>query len=47
MQIKWKTLIGKTIVWLAVEICLNFLGLDNLADYGEFIFQKDVVVFLG
>jgi hypothetical protein len=37
MQIKWKTLIGKTIVWLAAEICLNFLGLDNLADYSEFL----------
>ncbi len=37
MQIKWKKLLRKTIVWLAAEIYLNFLGLDNLADYDEFI----------
>lgn len=37
MQIKWKKILGKTIVWLAAEIYLNFLGLDNLADYDEFI----------
>jgi hypothetical protein len=46
MQIKWKILLGKIIIWLAAEICLNFLGLDSLADYSEFIFQKDVIVFL-
>jgi hypothetical protein len=37
MQIKWKTLIVKTTIWLTAEICLNFLGLDNLADYSEFL----------
>jgi hypothetical protein len=47
MQIKWKILIVKITIWLAAEICLNFLGLDSLADYSEFIFQRDVVVFLG
>lgn len=47
MQVKWKNLLAKTIIWLAVEILLNFLGVDELADYGEFIFQKDIVVFRG
>lgn len=37
MPIKWKTLFGKTIAWLAAEIYLNFLGLDDLADYSEFL----------
>jgi hypothetical protein len=37
MQIKWKTLIFKTTIWLVTEICLGFLGLDNLADYDEFL----------
>ncbi|MBD2578695.1 hypothetical protein [Oscillatoria sp. FACHB-1406] len=32
-------------IWLAAEILLNFLGLDNLADYSEFIFERNVVVF--
>lgn len=37
MPIKWKTLFVKTIAWLAAEIYLNFLGLDDLADYSEFL----------
>ena len=33
----WQKL-GKTIIiWLFVEILLNFLGIDDLADYSEFI----------
>ncbi|WP_279327063.1 hypothetical protein [Crocosphaera subtropica] len=31
---------------LITEIVLNFLGLDDLADYGEFIFQKSSLVLL-
>lgn len=42
MTVNWKTLLAKTTVWLAVEILLNFLGLDNLADYSEFIFGRNV-----
>jgi hypothetical protein len=30
-------------VWLVAEIILNLLGLDNLADYGEFVFDKDAI----
>ncbi len=45
MKIRWKILILKTIIWLVAEIVLNFLGLDNLADYSEFIFEKNVIVF--
>ncbi len=44
MQVKGKKLLLKTVVWLVAEILLNFLGLDNLADYSEFIFDRDVVV---
>ena len=48
MQVQWKKLLAKIIVWLAAEILLNFLGLDTLADYSEFVFDRDstnVVVF--
>ncbi len=48
MQVQWKKLLVKIIVWLAAEILLNFLGLDTLADYSEFVFVCDstnVVVF--
>lgn len=47
MQVKWKKLLTETVIWLAAEILLNFLGVDELADYGEFICQKDTVVFIG
>ncbi|NJQ97484.1 MAG: hypothetical protein HC784_07235, partial [Hydrococcus sp. CSU_1_8] len=29
-------------MWVASEILLNFLGLDNLADYSEFVFEQDL-----
>ncbi|MEM9090506.1 MAG: hypothetical protein AAGC93_17370 [Cyanobacteria bacterium P01_F01_bin.53] len=32
-----KTLLPKLLFWLALEIILNLVGLDNLADYSEFI----------
>jgi hypothetical protein len=39
----WDKVFIQTIVWLVVEIFLNFVGLDNLADYSEFInnFRRD------
>ncbi len=44
MKIQWKKLLVKTIVWLAAEIILNLIGLDNLADYSEFIYEQEVMV---
>lgn len=38
---KW---LVKIIVWLAAEILLNFVGLDNMADYSEYIFERNVIV---
>ncbi|WP_144875014.1 hypothetical protein [Hyella patelloides] len=38
MKVKWSQLVLKIIVWLFAEIYLTALGLDNLADYSEFIF---------
>lgn len=46
MPAKWKKLITMTLVWLASEVVLNFLGLDNLADYGEFMFKRYETVSL-
>ena len=34
----------KIIVWLIAEIILNFVGLDDLADYSEYLFEKNLVV---
>ena len=34
-------LIAKTVIWLAAEILFNFLGIDDLADYSEFVFENN------
>ena len=44
MKVRWKKLILKTTLWLATEIYFNFLEIDELADYGEFIFERHVIV---
>ncbi len=44
MNVRWKKLLVKTTLWLVAEIWLNFLGIDNLADYSEFIFERHVIV---
>ncbi|EAZ91654.1 hypothetical protein [Crocosphaera chwakensis] len=46
MQVKWKKLLLSLLITLACEILLNFLGLDDLADYGEFVFEKPYPVLL-
>ncbi|WP_201026063.1 hypothetical protein [Mastigocoleus testarum] len=40
MQVRWKKLFLKTSVWLTAEIILTVVGLDNLADYSEFVLQN-------
>jgi hypothetical protein len=44
MKTQWQKLFVKTTVWLAAEIILNLIGLDNLADYSEFIYEQEVMV---
>ncbi len=34
-------LIAKIVIWLVAEIVLNFLGIDDLADYSEFVFENN------
>ena len=40
MSISVKTLLIKLLMWLAAEVILNLVGLDNLADYSEFMLNK-------
>ena len=40
MQINWKKLIICLLIWLTTEILFNFIGIDDLADYSEFIFER-------
>ena len=39
MRVQWKQLLLKALIWLAAESLLTFLGIDNLADYSEFLFE--------
>jgi hypothetical protein len=43
-KIKWKKLLILSTFWLCSEIVLNFIGCDDLADYGEYIFEKPLLV---
>ena len=47
MNVRWKYLLVRMALWLVAEISLNFLGLDDLADYSEFIFQRNIVTLSG
>ena len=38
MKIRWRKLLLKLTIWLVVEIVLNLMGLDDMADYSEFLF---------
>ncbi|MBE9030033.1 hypothetical protein IQ266_09865 [filamentous cyanobacterium LEGE 11480] len=40
MQIQWSKLLVRTGAWICTEVALTCLGLDDLADYSEFIFQQ-------
>ena len=44
MNILWPKLLSRLTVLLAAEICFSLLGIDDLADYSEFIFEKNGVV---
>ena len=41
---QWKKIWVKATFWLATELVLNLLGLDNLADYSEFLFEQEVAI---
>ncbi len=44
MLIKWNKLIAIVIFWLATECLFNFLAIDDLADYSEFLFERNLTV---
>ncbi len=33
--------IAKVVIWLAAEILFNLVGIDDLADYSEFVFENN------
>ena len=46
-DIKWNKLITSFIIWLMAEIVLTSLGLDDLADYSEFVYERPILVLMG
>ncbi|MEM8676702.1 MAG: hypothetical protein AAGF83_23050 [Cyanobacteria bacterium P01_G01_bin.67] len=47
MKIKWQQLWLKIIFWLGTEILLTAIGLDDLADYDEFLSQQKQIASMG
>lgn len=45
MKTKRNELIVKAITWILAEVVLNLVGLDNLADYSEFVFDQNSTGF--
>lgn len=44
MDVKWGIFFGRAGFWLALEIWLNFIGLDNIADYSEFMIEQEMAL---
>ncbi len=44
MKVRWKKLLLTATFWLATEICFNWLGIDDIVNYSEFVFNQDVIV---
>jgi hypothetical protein len=45
MKVQWKQIIIKGIVWLAAETLLTLIGLDELADYSEFLISDKACLY--
>ncbi len=44
MDADWKTRLFKIILWVVTEVTLNFLNLDTLANFGEFVLGHEVAI---
>ncbi|NEQ97342.1 MAG: hypothetical protein F6K30_11550 [Cyanothece sp. SIO2G6] len=42
-SVRWRSLLVKTTFWLSTEIILGVMGLDQLADYSEFMLQRHLL----
>lgn len=39
-KVLWQKLLIKTFIWFMGEIILNLIGIDDLVDYSEFLFEN-------
>lgn len=44
MKTNWQKLIMKIFFWLLLEAVFNLIGIDDLADYSEFLLMPKVTV---
>ncbi len=42
--VHWKKLFLTATIWLATEICFTLLGIDDLADYTEFVYDRNYLI---
>ncbi|MEM7795739.1 MAG: hypothetical protein AAF579_14965 [Cyanobacteria bacterium P01_C01_bin.118] len=40
---RWKVTLGRVLVWFMAELILSMLGMDDLADYSEFLLERSSV----
>ncbi|MEM8807030.1 MAG: hypothetical protein AAGF01_13480 [Cyanobacteria bacterium P01_G01_bin.38] len=40
MKVNYRQLLLRLFIWFAAEIVLGYLGLDNLADYSEYLKEQ-------
>lgn len=41
-QARWRKTLVKGTLWLSSELVLGLIGMDTMADYGEFLMQHQV-----
>lgn len=41
-QARWRKTLLKGTLWLSSELVLGLIGMDTVADYGEFLMQHQV-----
>ena len=44
MCLRWNKLLLNVALWLTAEITLTYLGLDTVADFGEFVLLAETLV---
>ena len=43
-SVRWQKLIFRASVWLILELFFDRVGLDTIADYSEFVFERNLVI---
>jgi hypothetical protein len=46
MNVKWRKVLLKVSLWVSLEIAFNFIGIDTIADYSEYIAQRHQIILM-